>query len=282
MPVRNALRPTLGALLSLLWATATLAAERPGAFLGDLSWPEAEIRLRSAPVVIVPFGAGAKEHGPHLPLATDRLVLEHLLRAAAAQLNVVVAPEILHGWFPAFREFPGTDIDDPDLFGRYALAVARSLVRHGAQRVVFLNTGISRSSGLPLAIAARELHTQQHVPALLVSWDDLETPELRQLLQQRAGSHADELETSIVLALRPDLVHMERAVDEEPHPESTPAGGYQPQDLSRHAGDPDYSASGVVGSPRLASPEKGRRALALMTERWLSILQRFATTPAAR
>ena len=128
--------------------------------------------------------------------------MDRLLAAAVESLDVVVAPEILHGWFPAFREFPGTQIEDPDVFVRYALAVGRSLARHGAKRIVFLNTGVTQSTGLPLGLAVRELHAQQHIPVLLVSWDDLESPELKRLLQQRAGTHADELETSLMLYLR--------------------------------------------------------------------------------
>jgi creatinine amidohydrolase len=270
-------------IVVLLLAAPPLAmAQRAGAFLGELTWPEAETRLRSAPLVIVPFGAGAKEHGPHLPLATDRLLLDYLLKVAVESVDVVVAPEILHGWFPGFRDFPGTDIDDPDLFGRYALSVARSLVRHGAQRIVFLNTGIGRSSGLPLAIAARELHTQHRIPTLLVSWDDLETPEVAALLQQRAGSHADELETSLMLALHPELVRMDKAVVDYGKEPPAGAAGYRPQDLSRRAGDPDYSGSGVFGDARLATTDKGQRALAIVTRQWLATLKLFATAPVVR
>ena len=210
------------------------AGQTPGAHLGDLTWPEAEARLMDAPLVVVPFGAGAKEHGPHLPMATDRLMLEHLMQAAVDSLPVLVAPPILHGWFAAFGDFPGTGITDPDVFRRYVEEVARSLVKAGARRIVFLNTGISHSTGLPIAIAAREIHAHDHVPTLVVSWDDLETPELDAMAAQKTGGHADELETSVVLALRPDLVHMERA----------------PTDYGKPTGDPG------PGTGRAASPAR--------------------------
>ena len=266
---------TMG-LLSL--SVGPLRAQRPGAYLAELAWPEAERRLHEAPLVILPFGAGAKEHGPHLPLGTDQIVLEHLLALAVDSTPALVAPPILHGWFPAFRDFPGTGVDDPEVFWRYALEVGRSLVRHGARRVLFLNTGITRSTGLPLGIAARELHTTTRVPTLLVSWDDLETAETAKLAEQRAGSHADELETSIMLALRPDLVHMDRAVTDYGRP-APPIPGYRPGDLSRNPSDPDYSETGVFGDPRLATADKGRRALAIMRSRWLEALRGFAGVP---
>lgn len=256
-----------------------LAAQQRGAFLHDLTWPDAERRLRDAEVVIVPFGAGAKEHGPHLPLGADAIVLEHLSRMAVDSLAVVVAPPILHGWFPAFREFPGTEIGDADLFTRYALEVARSLVRHGARRILFLNTGISRSTGLPLSIAARELHAREHVPTLVVSWDDLESPATDALASQRMGGHADEIETSIMLALRPSLVHMDRAVRDYGPEGGEPYPGYRPGGFSRRQGDPDYSTTGVFGDPTLATAEKGRKALAIMGAQWMKAIRGFATAP---
>ncbi|MGD8318839.1 MAG: creatininase family protein [Gemmatimonadota bacterium] len=257
------------------------ADSTPGAHLGDLTWPEAEARLREAPLVVVPFGAGAKEHGPHLPLKTDRLMLEHLMQAAVDSLPVVVAPPILHGWFAAFGQFPGTNVADPGVFRRYVEEVGRSLVRHGARRVVFLNTGITKSTGLPISIAAREIHTQEGVPTLVVSWDDLETPELEALAQQREGGHADELETSVVLALRPDLVHMELAPTDYGSPSGEPGPGYRPGGFSRRPGDPEYTTTGIYGDATLATPEKGRRVVEVMTREWIRALRAFATAPLA-
>jgi len=270
-----------GALLTalLLAAPPAARAQTPGAFLGDLTWPEAEARLKDAPLVVVPFGAGAKEHGPHLPMSTDRLMLEHLMQAAVDSLPVLVAPPILHGWFPAFRDFPGTEIDDADLFRRYVQQVATSLVRHGARRVVFLNTGITRSTGLPIGIAAREVHQREGVPTLVISWDDLESDELEGLAQQRAGGHADELETSVVLHLRPDLVHMDRAPTDYGPAGGEPGPGYRPGGFSRTPGDPEYTTTGIFGDATLATAEKGRRVVDVMTRAWILALRAFATTP---
>jgi len=251
----------------------------PGAHLGDLSWPEAEARLRDSPLVIVPFGAGAKEHGPHLPMSTDRLMLEYLMQVAVDSLPVVVAPPLLHGWFPAFRDFPGTEISDPDVFRRSVEEVARSLVRHGARRIVFLNTGIANATGLPIAVAAREIHQREGVPTLVVSWGDLETEEVAALAEQKAGGHADELETSVVLALRPDLVHMELAPTDYGPPGGDRGPGYRPGGFSRTPGRPEYSTTGIVGDATLATAAKGRRVIAIMTREWIRALRAFATAP---
>lgn len=250
-----------------------------GAFLGDLTWPEAETRLTQAPIVVLPIGAGAKEHGPHLPMNADAVVLEYLCRIAVDSLPVVVAPPILHGWFPAFRAFPGTEVADPAAFEAYVMEVARSLVRHGARRLVFLNTGVRLATGLPLGVVAREIRVQTGTPTLLVSWDDLEPPEMDNLAEQEYGGHADEVETSIHLVLQPGKVHMDRAVPGL-RPEGPPPGpGYRPGFLARDPQDPDYAPSGVSGDPTLATEEKGRQALALLSREWLAALRSFALAP---
>ncbi len=250
-------------------------AETPGAWLGDLAWPEAAERLREAPVVVLPFGPGAKEHGPHLPLNADAKVMEYLCEQAVRSRPVVIAPPILHGWFPAFRQFPGTEVADRAVFMRYVEEVARSLVRQGARRLVFLNTSISRAAGLPLAMVARDLREETGTPTLVVSWDDLETRELHALAEQPRGGHADEIETSIHLFLQPALVHMEKAVADVPPPPKEYAG-YEPGIFSRDSRDPAYSQSGVSGDPTRATAEKGRKALAILTARWLQALSGFA------
>lgn len=265
-------------LLTALVA-APAAAQSRGAYLGNLTWPEAESRLARAPLVVLPFGPAAKEHGPHLPMNADEKVMEYLCRQAVEALPVIVAPPILHGWLPAFRAFPGTEVDDAGVFVKYVQEVARSLIRGGAKRIVFLNTSIAKAGGLPLSIVARDLRVQAGIPTLVVSWDDLETGAMRALETQARGGHADEIETSIHLALQPELVHMDKAVtDYGPAPlQAIP--GYQPGLFSRDRRDPAYSETGVFGDPTRATAEKGRRALAIMTEQWLKALRGFAEAP---
>ncbi len=253
--------------------------EKAGVYLGDLSWPQALERLPASPIVVIPFGAGAKEHGPHLPMNVDRLVLDYLLERAVESRNVVVAPPILHGWLPAFRDFPGTEITDASLFTRYVQEVAQSLVESGAQRLVFLNTGIAKASGLPISIAAREIRVTTGVPTLVVSWDDLETDQTMALAEQREGGHADEIETSIALHLVPHLVDMTRAETDYGDRQEKDYGGYQPGVFSRDVRDPNYSTTGLYGDATLATPAKGERALEIMTAEWLRALAGFAEVP---
>ena len=275
---RVSVATSLTGLFLLLFTTPVFGQEK-GAYLGELTWPEAEIRLSESPLVIVPFGGGAKEHGPHLPMNADAVVLEYLCRQAVDSLPVVVAPPILHGWFPAFREFPGTEVADAHIFADYVQAVAESLVRHGARRIVFLNTGITAATGLPISIAAREVRVQTGTPTLVVSWDDLETEEIEALQDQPAGGHGDEIETSIHLVLQPHLVRMDLAVPDLRGAGQDRAPGYRPGLFSRDPADPAYSTTGHFGDPTLATVETGEAALAIRTRQWLAALRAYSTTP---
>jgi creatinine amidohydrolase len=273
------LRLVFWTLLPVALGPTSLFGQAQGAYLGDLSWTEAEQRLAEAPFVILPFGAGAKEHGPHLPLNADAVVMEYLNQVAVDSTDAIVAPPILHGWFPAFREFPGTEVADPGVFQDYVYHVAQSLVRQGARRVVILNTGISRATGLPISIAARELRVRDRVPVMVVSWDDLETEATDALAEQLAGGHADELETSIHLYLQPDLVRMDLAETDYGDRLREGYPGYKPGLFSRDQADPAYSTTGQFGDATLATAEKGRAALQMLATQWLKALRGFASAP---
>ena len=240
-----------------------------GQYLGQLTWLEARDAFASTPVVIIPFAAGAKEHGPHLPMNTDQAVMEHLLDAAVRERDVLVAPPILHGWFPAFRDYPGTEVTS-ESFQNYVADIARSLVKHGAQRVMFLNLGITRATGLPLAIVARDIRADFEVPTLLVSWDDLDTDEVP--LEQERGGHADESETSVSLVLQPDLVQMDKASIEYRKPPREQIG-YAPGKFDAK------SEPGHFGDPTRATVAKGRAILAAMEKNLLLAIDQFAVTP---
>jgi creatinine amidohydrolase len=269
-------------LCTVLSLSIVSNADTPGAYMGDLSWQAAERRFAESPIVIVPFGAGAKEHGPHLPMNADRVVMDHLLQAAVESSDVIVAPPILHGWFPAFRDFPGTEVADPSIFRNYVQQVGMSLAQQGAQRIIFLNTGISNATGLPISIAAREIRVQTGVPTLVVSWDDLETDEVAALQEQDVGGHGDEIETSINLYLQPELVNMKLAVQDYGDRTAKDYGGYKPGRLTRDNTDPDYSPSGIFGDATLATPEKGQKALEVLTREWIKVLNGFANAPKRR
>lgn len=267
--------------LILLAVLFTCGCAQAGEYLGDMSWPEANDRLEAASVVILPFAAGAKEHGHHLPMNADRKLMEHLVGVAIANTDAIIAPPILYGWFPAFREYPGTEIEDAHIFERYVFHAAASLVRSGARRIVFLNTGVAKATGLPISISAREIRARCHIPTLVISWDDLETKEVNAFIEQQWGGHADESETAVNLVLQREQVNMDKAAkDMGAPPKSYP--GYRPGGFSLDTDHPAYSAAGIRGDPSLATAEKGHKVLEVMEKNWLAALRGFGEEPSGK
>ena len=272
----------LAPLLLAALIPAHAVAQTPGAYMGEITWPESEARMETSPIVIIPFGAGAKEHGPHLPMNADQVVMQYLTDRAVEALPVLVAPPVLHGWMPAFLEFPGTSIPGGDTYRQYMFEIAEVLVKQGAQRIVFLNTGIDRATGLPLSMAAREIRSVLKTPTLVLSWGDLESEATDALQAQRMGGHGDEIETSIHLFLQPDLVNMDLAPTDYHRTAPKDYPGYRPGLFSRDPADPAYSETGIFGDATLATREKGEQALKIMTENLLRALRGFSEEPLVR
>jgi creatinine amidohydrolase len=151
------------------------------------------------------------------------------------------------------------------------------LVKNGAKRIVFLNTGIFKATGLPLAMAAREIRVENGIPTIVVSWDDLEDKRVEEFQEQIKGGHADEIETSIHLYLQPHLVQMDKAVTDYGKPDKKDYPGYKPGLFSRNPKDPAYSKTGLFGDPTKATAEKGKKTLEIMTANWIKILKGFST-----
>jgi creatinine amidohydrolase len=221
-----------------------------GIRLEDLAWSDAERQLGSDAVVVIPLGAAAKEHGPHLKLRNDLTLADYLTRRVTAAASVVIAPTLTYHFYPAFLEYPGSTSLAFGTARDLTVDVIRSLARYGPRRFYVLNTGISTQR--PLEAAAKVLAAE----GVLVHFTDLEARldgPVKTVQQQRGGTHADEIETSMMLYIDPAVVDMTKAVrDYVP----APPGMFR---LTRtEGGAGTYSPTGIWGDPTLATREKGR------------------------
>jgi creatinine amidohydrolase len=234
-----------------------------GAWIEDLTWPEVEARLKAGALVLVPVGAIAKEHGHHLPMKTDWLVARELARRVAAALPVLVAPVASQGYYPAFTRYPGSQHLSAETFSALMRELLAKLIADGAKRIAVLNTGVSTEE--PLQIVVRDLLAATGVRIAVADIRQLGAA-VRAGGTQKLGGHGDEWETSTILAIEPDLVHMDRAVEDYGSMLAEPRTVFRRP--TRFSGDPasgpDYSRTGVRGDPTLASAEKGRALLSEM------------------
>lgn len=250
-----------------------MVVDGPGVYLDQITWPEAAALFERDPLLVLPVGAAAKEHGPHLPLGTDRILAEHLAARVAERVPSIVAPTITYGYYPSFVEFPGSTHLEAATFGALVGEIVRSLHRHGPRRFLVLNTGISTFP--VLEIAARDLRRRHPVLVGVTRIDDLGGRALEGLLEQPAGSHADEYETSVMLAIAPDAVRRDRAVREIPD-RPRPRGLFVPAPLpAPGAGKPQ--AAGVYGDATLATREKGERILAAIVPALIAAAEHLRT-----
>jgi creatinine amidohydrolase len=218
----------------------------PGVLLEDLTWVEAEPVLAAGPLVILPLGAAAKEHGPHLRLDNDRRTVEYLAGRLRERLPIVVAPTITYHHYPAFRDYPGSTSLRLETARDLVVDICRSLAPFGPRRFYVLNYGVSTVRALAPAaeiLAADGLLLRYTILSQLLG--PIEEP----LLQQEEGTHADEGETSLMLAIAPERVAMGLAA-RDIHPGVAP--------LSRQSGGPGrFSPSGIYGDATLATRAKG-------------------------
>ena len=218
---------------------------KPGVKLETLSWIEAEQWFANNPVVVIPLGAAAKEHGPHLPLNNDAIIATWLGEQISARLPVVVAPLINASFYPAFIEYPGSISLRYETARDVIVDTCMSLASFGLSRFYVINTGLSTLR--PLAEVKSLLDEGLVFEYLNLDAVLQELP--GDLLQQRYGSHADEHETSLMLHIAPEVVDMSRAVDDGAEGEGR---------LTRTRGQGLWSDSGVFGRATLASAGKGK------------------------
>lgn len=218
-----------------------------GILLEDLTWVEAEKVLNEKTVVVLPLGAAAKEHGPHLKLKNDWLIAEYLKQRVLAEANVVVAPTINYNFYPAFLEYPGSTSLRLETARDLVVDICKSLARYGPRRFYVLNTGVSTLRALKPAadLLATEGISLRYTDILKVTG-----PVEKAIGRQEGGTHADEIETSMMLYMAPATVDMKKA-----------AKDYHPSEERGLTRDPKgkgvYSATGIYGDATLATRAKG-------------------------
>jgi creatinine amidohydrolase len=235
---------------------------------GEMTWPEIKEAAAAGRVAVVPV-ATIEDHGPHLPVDTDVLLCTAVCERAVARAadRAVLVPPINHGYSPHHMDFPGPITIGAETFIKYGLDVCRSLAHHGFTRILIVN---GHGSNTPFVdIIARLTVVEAGVLAAAVNY--WAAPGVREVAESLRESdkiggmnHACEFETSVYLALRPELVDMSKAVRELSH---APTKNYW-TDLVGGDGplmmmEPwsALSESGVMGDPTKATAQKGHKLL---------------------
>lgn len=256
---------------------------------GELSWPQVKEAAAAGKVAVVPV-ATIEDHGLHLPIDTDVRLCVAVCERAVEQAadRAVLVPPINHGYSPHHMDFPGPITIGAETFIRYGLDVCRSLAHHGFRRILIVN---GHGSNAPFVdIIARLAVVETGVLAAAVSY--WAAPGVRDAAEKLRESdaiggmnHACEFETSIYLALRPDLVDMSKAQRELSHAPTQNywtdlVAGDGPLVMMEHWSA--LSDSGVMGDPTKATAEKGRVLLDAASRGIVELIDELRTRRPAR
>jgi creatinine amidohydrolase len=256
---------------------------------GEHTWLELRELARRDDIVVVIPAATLEDHGYHLPIDTDVRLVEAIATGAveafnaAGEARAILAPTQVHGYTPHHMDFPGSMTLRWNVFVESLLDQGRSLIHHGFDRILIVN---GHGSNIPLVNMAARLLNVEHRNAVCASSFYLTSPESMAVLDahrtsgQGGMAHACELETSLYLAIRPDLVQMEKAVTEIPASYTKHVW----MDWSDGALSymPHWSAiteSGVTGDAAAGTAEKGRIWLAQAIREVAEFIGEVATRP---
>ena len=217
------------------------------------------LRLREA-IVVIPIGS-TEQHGPHLPVHVDSmLATEVAWRAAALCAStqpVIVAPTVRVSLAEHHMAFGGSLTLDYATFCALLRCMVGSIHRQGFARILLLNGHGGNISALRPIID--QLTRELAVRLASASYWELAADAFETILEgQQSLQHACEAETSMVLALAPELVDLAAARCVA----CNTAGFGKGNGVYRYRPIGEWAASGVVGTPQLASADKGHRLLA--------------------
>jgi creatinine amidohydrolase len=225
--------------------------------------PQVVAHLRATRgVAVLPFGA-LEQHGPHLPLSTDTLTAEAVAERVADALDALLLPAIGYGATWNMSGYPGTVTLRPETVEALALDIGRGVADAGARALVIVNGDWGNRAPLARAAAALDL------PTVVLDHPGLDDAAERVRDSRPAAPglmHAEEIETSLVLAIAPELV---QGTAEAVYPDFPAEFGTVP--MRMHA----FSPNGVFGDPGPATAAKGRTMLDAVVAASLRVVDAF-------
>ncbi len=249
------------------------AAAPPSSYLlGELNWPEAEQRFQEVDVALLPVGA-IEQHGPHLPLDTDAYDADHLARRVAAACTdpkPLVLPLVPYGASYHHQEFSGTLSVSPETLSQFVYEIGMSAARHGVLKLVIING--HGGNGPALHLAAQRINRDAHIFTCVDTGETSDT-DVAKLVETPNDVHAGEIETSTSLAIRPELVRMDRTEKMVPSFSSRYLDFSSKRSIGWYAHTEKITPSGVMGDPTKANREKGEKIWEVMTARLVELVE---------
>lgn len=241
----------------------------------EMTFPELRQVRRDATVVVAPIAA-CEQHSRHLAVLTDTVLVTAVAEGVERRLadRVLLLPTLWMGASAHHLRFGATLSAEVDTHIDMLCDLVVPLLEDGHRRVLILNGHGGNIDTMQVAL--RRLQPRYRTCQLAAaSYWDLAAKELAALAQgpRKNMGHACEFETSMMLALRPDLVRTGEIADDPPRDDPTLRGLYLAEDMHQRT---DH---GAVGYPKLASAEKGRTFLDAAIARTAEVIETLLRRP---
>jgi creatinine amidohydrolase len=274
--------------------TVPVPVKLPSNNMADLAYPDIQAYLKVCDLILVPM-ASTEQHGPHLPLCTDTVTAIEVASRVCKINNMLHTPAIWTGYSPQHMAGPGEGRGTITIRSSTLQAlmydVARSLIHHGFNKILFVNGHGSNVKVVDPVLRKIRYDTGAMV-GFCIPYMERYTGLLEGLMEnpkdETPGWHASELETSQMLAHNPAIVRMDRAVKT-----LTQIPSWLPKSFGKKDGAPDiqfegysyfqfpmdhheFTHSGVIGNPERATAEKGQEAFRRYAEHVAKAVQALA------
>lgn len=243
--------------------------------MADMTSPEFEHAMKTIRIGLIPVGA-TEQHGPNLALSTDYRVAHAFSQRLARRLHprAVVAPPIPFGLSYHHMGFPGTMTLSPETFMAVCVDTAKSLKRNGINHVLFVN-GHNGNTAI-LNVVTTKLVYDENVQAATSFYFGQAADKVKQHAKTVRYGHACEIESSVVLALAPELVRT-AALEAGAMIDTRLKYAFNNQAFALQVPVPfhEQTENGAFGDARLADAEIGNDIIETALDRTVDFVESF-------
>jgi creatinine amidohydrolase len=242
--------------------------------------PNAKRVVGAGTLALIPVGA-TEQHGPNLGMGTDYRIAEELAQRTAAAIGeaAVVTPALPFGLSEHHMFAAGTITLSPDVLEGVLTDIVRSLMRHGVRHFLFVN-GHQGNMNM-LGMLANRLHFEQDVSVAVAFWMAQARDVIEKHRRTKRWGHACEIETSVAMALTPDLVATgELEAGDLIEEYGAYADNYEPHALTVPRSFSSRTRNGAFGDARLATKEAGEEIVRCAVDRTVEFARDFLTRSA--
>ena len=242
------------------------------------TWPELEEYLKTMDTVILPCGA-IEQHGPHLPVDIDYFDAKYMaykVAEACPDPKPLVLPPIPFGVSYHHEDFKGTLSVTNEALSKFVYDLGMSLAKNGIKKIIILN---GHGDNAPTLSYAAQMINRDAKIFVCVDTGETSDVDLFNLIDTPNDAHAGEIETSTTLAVRPDMVQMDKAENETLQFGSTFLDFDDDRSVSWYVRTSKISESGIMGDATKATAEKGEKMWKVMIQNMVHFVESIKNTP---